>query len=247
MSRSSLCWWVYINQRLNYDSAGLGQRRHTIVGVSCDLNQGSPVQCHNDYDNDNNDVIKIKVAPNSKPKPRASISVPPQTSRSEHSGSSGRARSASFLSRVIAKRGGPLEPLVEDNTRKVPQKQACTRNLGPNMNSLPRRFSQYHSENDEMIIDNTSTLSNPRRRSLTIVDPTMTHTWTAAKVASIINSNNQERSKEATINDLKKRAEARKNETLIKRVNSMPNGGASAAVNSAREKFLAKIGEDPTK
>lgn len=52
--------------------------------------------------------------------------------------------------------------------------------------------------------------------------------------------------KESAINDLKKRAELRKNDHFIKRVNSMPNGG-SAAVQTAKEKFLAKIGEDPTK
>ena len=56
----------------------------------------------------------------------------------------------------------------------------------------------------------------------------------------------QEKSKESTINDLKKRAELRKNDHMIKRVNSMPNGGNSMA-RSARENILAKLGEDPTK
>jgi len=53
-----------------------------------------------------------------------------------------------------------------------------------------------------------------------------------------------DKSKESTINDLKKRAELRKTDHMIKRVNSMPNGGNSMA-RSARENILAKLGEDP--
>ena len=208
-----------------------------------------------------NDVINFKVTsagskvmtapmpqPKQKPKARASISHPTSSGRSDLSG---RSRSASFLSRVISKRGGPLEPLAEDNIVKTSlqiKNKDIVKTQGQNYNSLPRRFSQYYSENDESILDNTSTLSNPRRRSLTVTPSThRPYTWTKnASTMNELNGNNQDRSKEATINDLKKRAEARKNETLIKRVNSMPNG-SSAAVNSAREKFLAKIGEDPTK
>jgi len=54
----------------------------------------------------------------------------------------------------------------------------------------------------------------------------------------------QDKSKESTINDLKKRAELRKTDHMIKRVNSMPNGGNSMA-RTARENILAKLGEDP--
>merc|ERR1719394_17857 len=63
---------------------------------------------------------------------------------------------------------------------------------------------------------------------------------------SALDQKTTDKTKETTINDLKKRAELRKNDNFIKRVNSMPNGG-HAATQSAREKLLAKIGEDPTK
>merc|ERR1712106_514176 len=61
---------------------------------------------------------------------------------------------------------------------------------------------------------------------------------------SCIALSTQDKSKESTINDLKKRAELRKTDHMIKRVNSMPNGGNSMA-RTARENILAKLGEDP--
>ena len=156
-------------------------------------------------------------------------------------------RSASFLSRVIAKRGN-LEPLPEKENTEIPSGQF----------SRPAN-SRFYAMPEVTKIDNTSTLSNPRRRSftvntivpvsfITVPERTAQNGWQLSANCNIVtkNDSDQERSKEATINDLKKRAELRKNDNLIKRVNSMPNG-ATAAVNSAREKFLAKIGEDPTK
>ena len=139
-------------------------------------------------------------------------------------------RSASFLSRVIERRTSTLDPLPEKENVRESARESVNESKGPSFISDSRRIQKdtsYYTEN-------TSIISN-RRLSLNITSLTST---------PLIS--NQDKTKETTINDLKKRAELRKNDNFIKRVNSMPNGG-HAATQSAREKFLAKIGEDPTK
>ena len=144
-------------------------------------------------------------------------------------------RSASFLSRVIERRTSTLDPLPEkENVRESVNENVNENFKGPSFISDSRKDTKsYYTEN-------TSTISN-RRLSLNITSLTSSPLMTGTPLTS-----NQDKTKESTINDLKKRAELRKNDNFIKRVNSMPNGG-HAATQSAREKFLAKIGEDPTK
>ena len=143
-------------------------------------------------------------------------------------------RSASFLSRVIERRTSTLDPLPEKENVRESARESVNESKGPSFISDSRKIqkdtSQYYTEN-------TSIISN-RRLSLNITS------LTSSPGTPLIS--NQDKTKETTINDLKKRAELRKNDNFIKRVNSMPNGG-HAATQSAREKFLAKIGEDPTK
>ena len=139
-------------------------------------------------------------------------------------------RSASFLSRVIERRTSTLDPLPEKENVRESARESVNELKGASFISDSRKIKKdtpYYTEN-------TSIISN-RRLSLNITSLTSTPL-----------TSNQDKTKETTINDLKKRAELRKNDNFIKRVNSMPNGG-HAATQSAREKFLAKIGEDPTK
>lgn len=209
----------------------IGQRRHTIVGVT----MGIPDQFRSKPDpifrstivqreacpkNVRNSPIQVKQTV---PEPKATM----QSSTTDERRSAILARknrSASFLSRVIERRTSTLDPLPEkENVRESARESVNEKS--PSLIFDSRRIQKdtsYYTEN-------TSIISN-RRLSLNITSLT----------------SNQDKTKETTINDLKKRAELRKNDNFIKRVNSMPNGG-HAATQSAREKFLAKIGEDPTK
>ena len=175
--------------------------------------------------------------------------VPPSSAQEERRSAilARKNRSASFLSRVIERRTSTLDPLPEkENVRESGRESVsesipkCQQNVhthtGPTSfitNSRIQKDKPYYTEN-------TSIISN-RRLSLNITSLTSSPIMTTTPLTS-----NQDKTKETTINDLKKRAELRKNDNFIKRVNSMPNGG-HAATQSAREKFLAKIGEDPTK
>lgn len=209
----------------------IGQRRHTIVGVT----MGIPDQFRSKPDpifrstivqreacpkNVRNSPIQVKQTV---PEPKATM----QSSTTDERRSAILARknrSASFLSRVIERRTSTLDALPEkENVRESARESVNEKS--PSLIFDSRRIQKdtsYYTEN-------TSIISN-RRLSLNITSLT----------------SNQDKTKETTINDLKKRAELRKNDNFIKRVNSMPNGG-HAATQSAREKFLAKIGEDPTK
>ena len=155
-------------------------------------------------------------------------------------------RSASFLSRVIERRTSTLDPLpekenVRESGRESVSEMSTTPKCQQNPHTGPSFISNSRIQKDKpYYTENTSIISN-RRLSLNITSLTSSPIMTTTPLTS-----NQDKTKETTINDLKKRAELRKNDNFIKRVNSMPNGG-HAATQSAREKFLAKIGEDPTK